>query len=297
MRMVCFVGAGLLEYEDESVLPTCPQFIELFSLIPNGRYVLLDNNAHALKLMRDQFSRRFASYDPIMLRACSFEGSPGFVADARYQALFQQMKDNLARVTIAPMNADEMLAGFGKLEPLLLRFQEGQVEVRDFDINSTNFGEGEQFNIIVATMSIFNASHEDFRDNPHKNHFGKLTKFLLALKENGSLFMDMHMMEVLRTWAGPEMFGLGIRYLEMLVGNELLIEEIPVSDFQEKSVGTRSTLSSLSTNMLAGVSRNIITIDTSAIVVITRTANTVDLAEKNAIALQLLGELRGRAAQ
>ena len=277
---VCIVGPGLFEY-DEKITPTCPQFVEMFSLFPEGRFTLLDNDPHSLKSMDEMFSRRIASYDSVMLRAYATENfgeatNSYYVAEDDYQATFSAMKDNLATRAIAPRNAREMLDGVGKILPLTLLLDQGQVEVCAFDILSSDFHGGEQFDIIVATMSIVNAFAKDLEAAPFANHFELLAKFLLALNENGAFYIDTKIIMAIKERWGSEGFALGIRYLETLLGNELHIEEVVTPSF----TGGRGTILNLSAHKPLGLEhRPDMKVTTSDIMILTRSEVVVDQGE------------------
>ncbi|WP_420420847.1 hypothetical protein [Simkania sp.] len=285
---VCVVGPGLLEYEDPSVLPTCPQVAELLALFPQGNFTLLDRDKRALTLMAKQCAKNFMTYDTAAYRAYTMKDLPEFVENPEYQRLFEEMKRNFSQLTIAPSNADEMLDGFGGLKPLVLRVQKEQMAFRAFDITKSSFRTGEQFDVIVATLSIVNAHEQEIDKNPHGNHFGKLTKFLEALKVGGTLYLDASMIQRLVKVAGPEGFELGMKYLEASIGNRLEIEEVPLSSFKNDVKGSVNTISALSQHHPKGFSEHIYLTTTSTLWAITRSEEMVDPAQKGPVALQLL---------
>lgn len=227
------------------------------------------------------FSRRMASYDSLSLRGYTIEDiggkkNPFYVADDGYQAAFTEMKNNLAAKAIAPRNAREMLDGVGEVKPLTLVLNPGQVEVREFDILTSDFHDGEQFDIMVATMSIVNALARDLDKTPAANHFEALAKFLLALNEKGALYIDSKVMMAIKEKVGQEGFALGIRYLETLLGNELRVEEVSLPSF----AGGRGTIMNNSSHKPLGLEHRFdMKVTTSDIMILTRSETAVDQGE------------------
>lgn len=266
---VCIVGPGLLEYQDKSIPPSCPQFAEIFSLLPMAEYTILDNDTHAIDVLAGQFSKGYTFYDPVMFRAYTMPGSPECTQDRTFLSLFDRMKHTLGERALTP-KAKEILANIGTVKPLMLHLQnKEQVKVQEFDINSSSFSEGKKFDVMVATMSICNAIQEEVLRNPLANHFEKLVKFLDALEDQGSLFMDTNVIDMLCSPGGLGLEG-GKKYLEERLGRSLTFEIIPVSSFVKKVEGSRGTISLLSSHLLQGAEKQVMSVDTSSIIVITK---------------------------
>lgn len=292
---VCIIGPGLMEYEDPNILPACPQFAELLAMIPGGKFTLLDINKPSLQLLSRQYARNFTAYDPMAFRSYTLESGVGeFVESSEYQKLFEVMRGNFAQLAVAPNNATEMLKGIGPLQPLFLRVDSNQLALRVFDITKSSFKKEDQFDVMVATMSIVNAYQDEMSENPHMNYFGKLTKFLEALKVGGTLYLDSVMIQYLLDVAGREGFDLGIQYLEAMIGNRLQLEKISFEGFKEGATGALNTITALSMYPPKGIDRQAYSTTTSDLWAITRTNEQVDPAQKGQIALQLLQLLRSQ---
>ncbi len=293
---VCIVGPGLMEYQDPSVLPTCPQFAELLAMMPSGKFTLLDIDNRSLGLLAQQSASNFTTYDPMTYRVFTTKGLPDYVESPEYQRLFKIMKKTFSMLASAPNSAEEMLDGKGMLQTLVLRVQSEQLELREFDITKSSFKPGEQFDVIVATMSIINAYQQEMDEKPHANHFGKLTKFLQALKVGGTLYLDTMMMHRLLRVAGPEGLELGMKYLETMIGNQLQITKIPFSGFKEGATGGFSTITGLSMHLPKGINKRVFSTTSSDLWAITRTNLEVDSAQKGPIGLRLVQLLRNQTA-
>ncbi len=275
---ICIVGPGL--FIPEKGTPSCPQFVEVFSLFPKANFLLLDNDTSALERMDGQFHKcKFAGYDSSMLRVYTTNiQSNTYYAPQKYQILFQQMKDLFAENALAPTNAKEMLAGIGGIKPLLLKVDPEKIHLREFDILTSAPKEEEKgtFNIVIATMSMLLAIGE-LDKNSSTNPLMIFRKFLELLSENGSLYVDSTLIDYLYSAYGDENMDLGLRYLELLLGNELSIEEVAIADFSPNVLSAHSTLLNLSMSN----SKELVTgtnVTTSSVTVITRTAKKTEQA-------------------
>jgi len=290
---VCIVGPGLIDYEDSNVFPTCPQFAELLGMIPKGKFTLLDIDKDSLTRLSKQIANNFTAYDLMGFRTYTFRKGVGeFVESPEYQKLFRVMGKHFAQLALAPSNAEEIIQGNAPIQPLVLRVQQNQLALRVFDITKSFFKQTDQFDVMVATMSIVNAFQDEMTEKPHLNHFGKLIKFLEALKVGGTLYIDAVMIQHLFSVGGQEGFDLGIKYLESVIGNRLQLEEIPYSSFKEGASGMVNTITAASMNFPKGIDRNVYLTTTSDLFAITRTSEKVDPKEKGPIALKLLELLK-----
>lgn len=227
---MCLVGPGLIQEEDSP--PMCPQMVELMTLFPQlRRVVALDNNLQVLTAIEKQFAKtKLAIYDPTMLRHYTRKGESN-----SYQALFQKIIQKLTECVRLPKNALDILQGTVPAQSLLIPIK-AQVEVKEFDIIHSQFDQAEEFDVIIATQSIWRA----IANLPKQNHIENLSilgKFLRALKENGSLYMDCYYFNFLKSTLGEEGLSLSIKYLESIVGNALKVENIPISDFYPQACG------------------------------------------------------------
>ena len=286
---ICVVGPGL--FEEEGSLPSCPQLVEIYSIFPKAQFLLLDNDKRVLKVMKEQFHHfQFMSYDPCTLisRSTKHESNPFYALEA-YQGLFQEMKETLSEKAIAPKDAKKMLQNIWDNQPLMLRAETDKIQLRDFDIISSSVKDDEKktFDVIIATLSITLAATNQIGINPAFNCFSLLGKFLAALKENGSLYIDsVFIKEVLEKLYGKEGFALGIQYLEIVLGNRLSIEEIPLSDFLPEVQGNSGIVMSFSKKGVVD-EKGIPTITTHSINVVTRTSEKISLTREEQTAIQL----------
>lgn len=235
---VCIVGPGL-DIPEKGIL-TCPQFVELLVLFPNAEFLLLDNDKEALEKMEQQYKQlKFAAYDPTAHRmnTLAVEGN-NFLAPKSYQTVLKEMGEQLGKVAKAPKNATKMLRGFGKLQQVFLNVNSEKIDLRSFDINSSEFNaeDQEKFDVVIATMSILLAMKE-CSENP----LDILCKHLAVLKDNGSFYSDSILIHELLQLDLSD-----IRYLEEKLGSKLVIEEIPISDYVKGATGFRAVLPSLS---------------------------------------------------
>lgn len=271
---ICIVGPGL--FTPEKGVPSCPQFVELFSLFPKSDFLMLDNDKPTLDRMENQFHKcKFAAYDPSMLRiyTTKIEENNRY-APPKYQALFQEMKATFADNALANPKVKEMLAGIGPLQPLMLKVDPDKINLREFDILTSTPEEKDKgtFDIVVATMSIL-LNFDNFDETGSTNPIFILQKFLELLSENGSLYLDSCLIDTLFETYGEKNMGLGIRYLEQVLGNQLSFEEVSLSDFSPNSVGKYATFLNFSLNIGPNSMPNV---STSSINVVTRTGTKVE---------------------
>ena len=261
---VCIAGPGLKEEQGNA--PFVPQFVELFTLFPNAQFLLLDKDKRSLKAMSDQFNKcSFASYDPAMLCWRILEKRP------KFQQVFSDMKDCLAKTAMAPKNATEMLDGVGPLKRVVVKVDPKKIEVRPFDFVDSQFKE-EKFDVIVATVSIFHTLHDAVvRKDPNFNPLAFLTKFLLPLKENGSLYVETMMTELLFHKMSSEQSEKLIQEIEAILGNRIRIEKVPIQNFIPEARGDHALISSTTCQEIRD-DKPTYTFSTHSLTVITRTA-------------------------
>ncbi len=280
---ICIVGPGLVEEENAPLFS--PQFAEIYSLFPNGTFLLLDNDPHALKLMEQQFHKcKFAAYDPYMLRHYAVRDSQNFKPNRTYQKLFDSMKKVLAEKAIKPANAANMLAGVGSPERMLLKISPEKIEIRDFDIRISHFRNEEKFDAMVATMAFGNAFSDELKKDVAHNFFPHLQRFLGALNENGSLYIDkMFVNSFLKHYPIEK----AIRYLALLVGNRLVIQEIPISGFQPRIKAVLGVIDSATISSIQKYGDRMTNITTSSLIVITRTPEKIQATQEDLEALEI----------
>jgi len=187
---VCIVGPGL--QSKAKSLAYCPQLAELMAIFPRGRFTLLDNDTKALEVMKGQIERmKVIAYDPLVFRTLIMDIPENYCkAPDTMQPGLKLMADYWTTKAKAPKNVGEMLKGTCEASMLLLNVDSGQVGVREFDINTPTFASEEQYDVMVATMSIllaFGGGKVDIKKI--------FPSYLNALKENGSLYMDAQLMQ------------------------------------------------------------------------------------------------------
>lgn len=232
-KRICILGPGLFQEGD---LISFPQFFELLSLFPHAEFLLLDNDEKALELMKQQLMlRQVSSYDPLTFMYYSFQ-TEGVCQHApqKFAPLFSKMRDVFIEKGTSEKNISRMLQGKEEAKPLHLKVDPTKIQIRHFDINkdTCNGDEKKSFDLIVATLSMSLAIKQYLNAQPDHNPFFTLVKFLSMLKENGILYVDLsHIIEIFEKNYGPKGWELGVRYLEVLLGNKLMIRSIPLSDF------------------------------------------------------------------
>lgn len=232
---VCLVGPGLKKGER---FCECPQLVELKSIMPEARYLILENDKEALSLMDRAFNKaRLIAYNPMMLRArtTQIKNNPGLAAEPVFTIL-ENLKPFLSKQVIMPKHAFEMLQGIGPLQDLMIKLDPSKHELREFDILSTPFLEADkgQFDVVVATMSI-SIAIDNLKRSPLEI-IKKLSKFVELLKTDGILFVDTMLWEILRSTIGED---LSVEYLELLIGSRLKSEILPLSLVDPKIVSLR----------------------------------------------------------
>lgn len=188
---VCIVGPGL--QKPDGKLGFCSQFVELKALFPKAHFLLLDNDTEALAYLEKQFKGvKAAAYDPLTLRMLTFDQlkTNVLLAPEKFQPMLAEMKNELAACAKFPSNAKEMLQGFGEIKQMMLEVNPDYIELREFDINTSEFKGDEKFDVMVATMSICLALSEgDPQD------FKKIMlKYVERLNKEGSLYIDSGLM-------------------------------------------------------------------------------------------------------
>ncbi|MFI5343584.1 MAG: hypothetical protein ACHQUC_05115 [Chlamydiales bacterium] len=286
---VCILGPGLLEQKKTSpscpqIYPSCPQFVELLSLFPQAHFSLLDNHPDALGTLKKYCSTcKLMSYDPFTFRVFtdSFNPTNTLRAPEHYQPLFEQIKAGLTGLALKPPSekAREILEGYGHIEPLLVKVDPNKVHIQEFDILSSSMEEMGPFDIIVATHSITNAFEIEREQNSACNPLPQLLKILQSLKEGGSLYIDKpgmdHLLFIIAKQLNFTVDDL-IGQIESHLGNKIKLTELPLSDYQQESVGHIGTMPNflISTADQEGMS----TIGTASITVLTRTHEKIALA-------------------
>lgn len=282
------VGPGLLE--PNTSVCSCPQLVELLSLFhSNAEFLIWDNNKKLLSEVTQQVANSKLLYDPYMLNIYSRkEEENSRCGSKEYQTLFQEIKENLVKKAADPKHVKAMLEGKVKTEPFVLKADPKKIKLREFDVNSSKMEEEEKktFDLIVATMSLYLDLVKEFEKNPRYNYFSILGKFLAALKENGSLYVDTPLIEDLfKKTYGLEGFNTGIQCLEHMLGNRLAFQEVPLSDFLPHFQGRLGTITNLSVgeaevSKITNKSRHA---TTSSITIITRTSEKPELLTKDQI--------------
>lgn len=291
-RQVCLVGPGLLEEPKQSF---CPQFVEIYSLFPEAKFLILDHNQQALDVMQQQFHRQFAMYDLMMFRLRSIRQighiSNRMYAPLKYQTLFQSMKEVFIDKALAPPGSvKEMLEGIGALKPLMLKVQADNIRLQNFDIVKSEMPEADkrQYDIVVATKSIYLTLF----DHQHDVNLDSMIKFLNILKEDGSLYVDITVIKHFKDVYELEGFPICIQYWEAKIGNKLTLENIPLSDFLLENLDDEGLIDHITVHAV-----NAIVVDekpnnllsTSSLTVITRTSEKVikTLEEQEGLRAQL----------
>jgi hypothetical protein len=263
---VCIVGPGL--DRPEKGIGSCPQFVELRALFPNANFLLLDNDAEAIKYLSQQYKTlKFAAYDPFMHRAMTADFSENtHLAPKKMQPVLKRMAEVWSQQSKRP-EARQMLKGIGPIQPLLLNVDPDKVELREFDINTSVFKEEEarKFDVMVATMSILLALGE----NP-EYPLDIFVKYLAALKKGGTFYVDAMVIEnILSPRLSCDTCDSLASLFEKKLGGCLRFEKIALTSFLPEAVGNFSVIPQLNTNAVKGghVDRNI---STAAVFAITR---------------------------
>lgn len=241
---ICIVGPGLLE--EENAMPSCPQFVEIYSLFPQADFLLLDNDPNALSVLRNQFHKcKFAAYDPTMLKSYTEKDRSDFRPNKSYQKIFASLKNAFAKSAILPKSAANMLMSDVPAERLVVKVNPEKIEVREFDINTSSLAKNEQFDVIISTMTIGNVIHDKIKETPECDRLSYLQKFLDNLKDHGSLYIDTHL--VTSYFGSLEEL---IKSLELRMECPLKGREIPLSDFNPAQLSLVGTLDSMTISSL-----------------------------------------------
>ena len=283
---ICLVGPGL--NEEKNSPPCIPQFVEIHSIFPNAEYLLLDNNSQAITLMNQQFKFcKFAAYDPSRIKLLTSKANGNSLyAPEKYQKLFQEMKNSFVdRAFGSPVDIKKMLYNEGSTNRVMLKVNPDRVQIQEFDITNSQFNETEKgFDVIVATMSITIAFSTQISQNPKWNFIEEMAKFLKALKENGSLYVDSTIKIIFKDTInniGNSKKALAIQYFESLLGNKLTLDEIPLADFIPGTQGISGVIDNQTINEK---NQNV---TTSSILVMTRTSEKVEYSKEIKEEIQL----------
>lgn len=286
-KKICIVGPGMNE---DPEFPSSPQLSELCSLFPNAEFLVLDNDKTAIRTLTEQVRKGFLVYDSLMLRMRtikveglgieSFQNYP-----KKYIEVFDAIKSGFADKAKLPPDAKSMLNGIGPIQPLIFGVDPKKIRISEFDITSSQFKDEDnnKFDIVVATMSIWLAIKHV--KNPQHNHFSTFAKFLSILKQGGKLYIDQASTRFLDELYGMEGKKLGIRYIESLLGNRLVFNEIPLTDFISESQGEYDVVP----NLTICKTKQYVPEDvqTSSITVITRTSDKVECSKEEKTGIQL----------
>jgi hypothetical protein len=244
---VCIVGPGM--WKDCKGVPTSFQFVEVLSLFPNAQFLLLDNDEEALAAMENFFKKHQAAmYDPFTLRARTSPFIPKHTCPESYLETFNAMKEFfIAHAHKQDSNAMEamLIKHEGDVKKFYVKVPSDKLEIRNFDINSSQFEENEsgKFDVIVATMSIVNALYFNTVKWTDSHKIAITVKFLDALKEDGQLIIDKPLYDFL-TQDGA------MTAISNQVGYELKVREIPLSDFDPNSSGEKPMILSTTTDAI-----------------------------------------------
>ncbi|MFI5343583.1 MAG: hypothetical protein ACHQUC_05110 [Chlamydiales bacterium] len=277
---VCILGPGLLEQEKTSpscpqLHPSCPQFVELLSLFPKAHFSLLDNDPKALETLR-KFCHtcKLMSYDPLTIRMFS---TNRLSAPEHYQPLFEQIKAGLSGLALKPPPAEalQLLEGSGDIQPLLVKVDPNKVHIQPFDILSSSMEGMGPFGIIVATLSLSNAFEMEGEKNSAHNPLPQLLRILQSLSEGGSFYIDKPGFQMITKQLNSTVDDL-IGQIESHLGNKFKLTELPLSDYQQESLGDIGKMPHflISTADQEGTA----SIGTASIIVLTRTHEKVALA-------------------
>ncbi len=227
---VCLVGPG---FKDDGDLGQCPQLVELKSLLPNARFLILENDNTVLELLGKAIKNQKILYDPATLLGRIHV--PEYRAPDDIYPFLKLYKERLDAQVIDPEKSNSKLKGC--IEEIEVRLDPSKIELRDFDILTSLFKETDkgQFDVVVATFSISVALKE--KENSALDDFQSLGKFLELLREGGVLYMDGF---VFGSWSqsyGLEVIKLGIEYLEALTGHRLNSYHYPLKNILPDAQG------------------------------------------------------------
>ena len=212
---VCLVGPG---FSKEGRFGYCPQLVELRSLMPNARYMLLENDKTGLELLDRAINKiKMISYDFMMWRVRTVDKQ--LMVPEPLLTTLRALIEEFAQQVIQPKNPLPMLQG-GKLEELVVKLDPEKIQLRDFDILSSHFKDSDkgQFDVVVATMSLSNALQLDSTKKTALDDFRCIGKFVELLKPKGVLYCDSLLMHYLSAHYGDEVIKIGVSYLEAHIG-------------------------------------------------------------------------------
>jgi len=245
---VCIVGPGIRE---GAHLCECPQLVELRAMMPKAHYLLLDNDKKLLELLGKAIGRqKLLAYDPTMLRGRTLGNHTNpFLAKEPLLSVLNDLKPVLANQTPVPKEPLQLLKGMGESKEILVKIDPNRIELRDFDIRSSQFKETDkgQFDVVVATMSITNTFCEQRKTNTALDCFQQVGKFLELLRPGGVFYADAVLFEFLLKH-GEEGIELGHEYLEAIVGNRLEVVTWPLDLVEKGAVGIRGEFKEYSYN-------------------------------------------------
>jgi len=164
------------------------------------------------------------AYDPTTLIRKTDPQNCDFIQ--KYQPLFQTLKTNLAERALNGKAVNGMYSGAAPSKPFAINVDPEKMKVRNFDVDTSKFEQNEEkkFDAIFATAVFLNVFMD--KRGPF-NSYSVIGKFLLTLKENGSLYMDDFGFGDLPQTVQEQ----GKKYLESVSGHEIEILRIPMSDF------------------------------------------------------------------
>jgi hypothetical protein len=279
----CIVGSDLVKMAGG--LPFSPQLAELMLMFPEAHFLILDNNKKTVDSLKKYLNQRNrAIYDPTLLKYYLQEhtNEPKY-ALKQYRNVFTFLKENLIKHSQKPKNAKKAFYSINENQQIFFKAQSKKIEVSEFEIYKSLFSESQKrpFDLIVATYSISVEFGTKLQQNIPENHFAVLAKFLDALKENGSLYIDMNFLRILKLFLSQTEVNLCINYIEMILGNKLKIEDIPLSDFVIGNKEAECALKSMTKSESDGF------VISSSITKFTRLPEKVNLSEDEKVKLQL----------
>lgn len=224
----CIVGAGLME-NLHTGMAVVPQVAELCALLPKAHFLALDNSSHVVQILRDQIQKGVLNYDPCSLAVWLKRPD----VNRHLQESLQEMSRSMVNNAEDKDLAEKMLSG--ESDKTHIGIKAAQLVVRQFDILTSAFEEGECFDFMVATYSISNAlreAHLTLQDRTLKG-LEILAKFLKKLKTNGVLYLDANINMVFN---GASLLALS--YLEMLVGHKLSCQTVELEDNNSSKLAT-----------------------------------------------------------
>lgn len=263
---ICVIGPRLKELTNgRSFSPT---LMELYALFPKARFCVLDPDPQIIAKLKATFKNQDVFYDPLMLKGYAEGFKASSIRPSQvYVSLFQQLYNELLSRSsqhlpheVMPLNVDT-------------RF----FEFEGWDLLAANFSGKKKrgYDIIVAILSLSDAVNVQSTGTIDSTALCLLlSRYLSALKVNGSLYIDGLILRILKRVQPVKSIETVLDNLGALVGNKIECDSIPLNHFLPGALGNHGLIESATQEEAARTSK-MFKISSTDVIALKRTSKKV----------------------